>query len=95
MVFRDSLGNELNEGDKVAFAMAPGIVAPGTIFRLSSGIGNLQNPNPVGHCVVMIMVPLNVAPHGVVQELLKAVAPEQAPKPEEPPKEDGSGLIVE
>lgn len=89
MRFRDSIGNELAEGDVVSFALSTGKIIPAIIVQLNSGISNLQGQQQAG-IALQATLALPVPQDGVVREVIKAVLI----KEEGTPEGAGPGLVT-
>lgn len=69
---RDALGNTLNEGDTVSFALSLGQIVTGQIVRVSRIAQNPSDPSTQETVYVMFTLPLSVMPNGIVPGLVKA-----------------------
>jgi len=75
MLFRDGVGNTLEEGDAVAVALGQGQLATAKVMKLSAGLGgpNTQQSVPMAH--IAIVLDFQAAPNGVVPGIMKIEQP--------------------
>ena len=74
MKARDMVGNFLNEGDLVSFAL-PQALAVGHVTQVSALVS--ANPNEPQRILVNFTLPMQVLSNGIVPGVVKAVAEEQ------------------
>ena len=68
MVFRDTRGQVIKEGDFVAVSLS---IAEAKILKLSSGLGLEQTKESVPMAVLSIVVTVGVMPNGFVPGIMK------------------------
>ena len=72
-MFRDVVGNSLNEGDQVAIGLALGQTVLGTVQKVDSVLSGNPNAQPMVHVAVVFTLP--AMPNGLVAGVVRAASP--------------------